>query len=88
MIIFLGSAIVIPPLQTIQVQMINICKEWKIPYLNISELSTKEDVQSKLEAVKPKVIICSIEDINKEEIQASLQLQKISYIAIDECQVR
>ena len=67
--------------------MVDICTKWKIPFINLSELSSSEAIQTKLLAVKPKIILCSIEDINTEEKQSALQNTKISYIAVDECQV-
>ena len=77
----------IPPLQTIQIQMEKICSAWKIPYLNLSDVANPDDIPDKLNELKPKIILSSIEDINKEEVQSKLQLLDISYVAIDECQV-
>ena len=82
-----GAALVIPPLQTIQLQMVNICSEWHIPFLNLSECSNPEEIVTKIAATRPKIILCSIEDISRVEVQSSLQLVPIKYIAIDECQV-
>ena len=85
--LFAGKAIVIPPLLTIQVQMSTVCSTWNIPYLDLSDVSNPEDIPRKLLELDPKIIIASIEDINKEEIQAKLQKVDVRYVAIDECQV-
>ena len=84
---FLGMALVIAPLQTIQIQMEKICFDWEIPVLNISNIQNPDDIPEKLEELNPKVILASIEDLDREEVQAKLQLVNISYVAIDECQV-
>ena len=83
----LGTAIVIPPLQTIQVQLADLCKSWKIPYLNLAEVKNPGEISKKLEGFNPKIIITSIEDISNEEIQAQLQTIDVQYVAMDECQV-
>ena len=80
-------ALVIPPLQTIQIQMEKICSDWEIPFLNISNIPNPEDIPEKLEELSPKILLASIEDLGREEVQAKLQLVNISYVAIDECQV-
>ena len=67
--------------------MINVCKEWHIPYLNLSDIPNPENIAAELSSVKPKILLCSIEDISKAEVQNSLQMVDIQYIAIDECQV-
>ena len=82
-----GTALVIPPLQTIQIQMETICTNWGIPFVNISGITNPEDIPEILNQSNPKVILSSIEDISREEIQTHLQLLKIAYVAIDECQV-
>ena len=76
----------IPPLITIQVQMVSICESWEIPYLNLSETHPNE-IQSKIDADDPKVLLCSIEDISSPSVQSQLQTVEISYVAIDEAQV-
>ena len=83
----IGKAIVIPPLQTIQLQMSSICEDWEIPYLNISEVRNPAEITTKLQELQPKVIIASIEDIANSSVQSQLQALKISYVALDECQV-
>ena len=85
--IFKGTALVIPPLQTIQLQMAKICDDWNIPYINLLEISKKEDIASIIEEAKPKIILSSIEDISDPIVQNSLQLVNIKYVALDECQV-
>ena len=83
----LGTALVIPPLQTIQIQMETICADWGIPFVNISGITNPEDIPEILNQSNPKVILSSIEDISREDIQTHLQLLQIAYVAIDECQV-
>ena len=85
--VILGKAIVIPPLQTIQIQMEKICQSWQIPFLNLSDIARPEEIPEKMEELNPKIILCSIEDISNEQIQSKLQLLDVSYVAIDECQV-
>ena len=67
--------------------MEKICFDWEIPVLNISNIQNPDDIPEKLEELNPKVILASIEDLDREEVQAKLQLVNISYVAIDECQV-
>ena len=78
---------VIPPLQTIQFQMETICTDWGIPFVNISGITNPEDIPENLNQSSPKVILSSIEDISREEVQTHLQHLQIAYVAIDECQV-
>ena len=66
--------------------MSKVCSDWKIPCLNISDIRPDE-LPLKLEEIKPKIILCSIEDLNNEDIQDKLQLLNIAYVSIDECQV-
>ena len=80
-------ALVIPPLQTIQVQMEAVCTAWNIPCLNISSVAKPQDIPEKIEQMKPKILLAAIEDIDREEVQDQLHLLDISYVAIDECQV-
>ena len=80
-------ALVIPPLQTIQVQMEAVCTAWNIPCLNISSVASPQDIPEKIEQMKPKILLAAIEDIDREEVQDQLHLLDISYVAIDECQV-
>ena len=86
-LLILGIALVIPPLQTIQQQMEQTCMDWQIPCINLSKINPK-DIKAKIEVTQPKVILTSIEDIVKPEVQSELQLLSISYVAVDECQVR
>ena len=67
--------------------MAKICDDWNIPYINLSEVSKKEDIASIIEEAKPKIILSSIEDISDPIVQNSLQLVNIKYVALDECQV-
>ena len=83
----LGLAIVIPPLQTIQMQMASICEGWGIPYLNLSDITSPSEICLQLAEIDPKIILCSIEAISDHVIQTELQSLDVSYIAIDECQV-
>lgn len=78
----------IPPLQTIQAQMETVCEAWKIPCLNISGVACPQDIPEKLDQIKPKILLASIEDVYREEIQDQLQMLDICYVAVDECQVR
>ena len=80
-------ALVIPPLQTIQIQMEKICSEWNISCLNISNILSPDEIPVKIDELSPKVILASIEDLDKEDVQAALQMVNIAYVAIDECQV-
>ena len=82
-----GCAIVIPPLQTIQLQMAAICDTWRIPYVDLSNIHTSEQISSVLEELQPKVILCSIESISNPAIQDQINNLDVAYIAIDECQV-
>ena len=66
--------------------MSKVCSDWKIPCLNVSDIRPDE-LPLKLEEIKPKIILCSIEDLNNEDIQDKLQLLNIAYVSIDECQV-
>ena len=80
-------ALVIPPLQTIQIQMEKICSEWNISCLNISNILSPDEIPVKIDELSPKVILASIEDLDKEDVQAALQMVNMAYVAIDECQV-
>ena len=75
-------------LQTIQMQMASICKDWNIPYLDLSDIKNPADIPAKLEEIVPKIILTSIEDISNHAVQSQLQTLNVSYIAIDECQVK
>ena len=67
--------------------MASLCTTWNIPFLNLSEVGNPEDLSEMLKKSLPKIILSSIEDISREEIQSQLQLLDIAYVAIDECQV-
>ena len=57
-----------------------------IDYINLSSTSM-EDLPDLLASL-PTVILASIESLVNPEIQTAIRRSKISYIAIDECQVR
>ena len=67
--------------------MEKICTDWGIPFLNLSGVTEPENISEMLQHSSPKVILSSIEDISREEIQSQLQLLQITYVAIDESQV-
>ena len=67
--------------------MAGICEDWDIPYLNLSEITKPVEIAAKLEEKDPKIILSSIEDISNCAVQDQLQSLKVSYIAVDECQV-
>ena len=69
-------------------QMAGICEKWKIPFINLSDITHPEEIPQKIESLKPKIILCSIENIVDEAVQKSLQKLKVSYVAVDECQVK
>ena len=77
----------IPPLVTIQIQMASVCKAWDIPYLNISDVHSTSEIQTKVADLDPKIILASIEDISNPSVQSELQGLAIRYIALDEAQV-
>ena len=77
----------IPPLITIQVQMEEICKSWDIPYLNLSGIPPQE-IEARINTGDPKILLASIEDISNPAIQSQLQSVDVSYVALDEAQVR
>ena len=82
-----GQAIVIPPLITIQQQMSKICEAWKIPYINLSNITSRESTPTFTHSQAQKIILASIEDLTDVMIQKYLLSLKISYVAVDECQV-
>ena len=85
-ILLLGTALVIPPLQTIEQQMIRICGEWGIECLNLSAVP-QDEIGEQITTLKPKILISSIEKISDPGVQKQLLNIKCSYIAIDEAQV-
>ena len=82
----LGSALVIPPLQTIESQMSIVCDEWGISYLNIS-LCDVDAIGDRLKTEKPRIILASVEKISDHAVQKQLSVVKFDYIAVDEAQV-
>ena len=84
-----GVALIIPPLVTIQQQMAKVCEAWKIPHINLSNALQTKDIHSSQDSIEPKVILASIEDLTNVTLQRYLlTLNNISYVAVDECQVR
>ena len=81
-----GSALVIPPLQTIEDQKSEVCSEWGISYLNISKCAVS-DIGGLLSSTNPRIIIASVEKINDIGVQKQLAGLKLCYIAVDEAQV-
>ena len=77
----------IPPLQTIQIQMAITCQEWSIPYLNLSEVQAPAEIPEKLDEINPKIILSSIESISDPSVQSFLHSLEVAYVAVDECQV-
>ena len=82
-----GCAIIIPPLQTIQLQMSALCDAWRIPYIDLSSIHSIDQISSAIVEIQPKIILCSIESISNPAIQAQINSLEVAYIAIDECQV-
>ena len=83
---FVGSALVIPPLLTIEVQMCAICDLWGIKYLNLSSIN-ESSIGDCLKTEKPQVLIASIEKISDTHVQKQLSSLKLEYISVDEAQV-
>ena len=86
-VLFLGQAIIIPPLQTIQMQMSLVCKKWGISHLNLADMKNLDEISNKIDELNPKIILCSIEDVSDEATQRRLQKLDVAYVAVDECQV-
>ena len=51
----LGQAIIIPPLQTIQLQMSLVCKKWGIPYINLADARNPDEITKKIEELNQKL---------------------------------
>ena len=85
--IFQGCALVIPPLQTIEYQMTQVCESWGISYLNLAAIDEKL-IGEEIAAVKPKILISSIEKISTPSVQKQLFDLHLEYISLDEAQVR
>ena len=82
-----GTAMVIPPLITIEQQMSDICSSWQISFVNLSTISDPKDIQSELEMKSPRIIIASIEKISDLAVQKGLMNVRLEYVALDEAQV-
>ena len=76
----------IPPLQTIEAQMCNVCSSWGIKYLNLSTVQ-EDTIGEKVNSEQPKIIISSIEKISSSTVQKQLFNVKFVYISLDEAQV-
>ena len=85
--IFQGCALVIPPLQTIEYQMTQVCESWGISYLNLAAIDEKL-IGEEIADVKPKILISSIEKISTPSVQKQLFDLHLEYISLDEAQVR
>ena len=81
-----GTALVIPPLITIETQMMEVCQMWGISCLNLSSFS--EDLDAVIQTNGPRIIISSVEKISDSKIQKSLLNLKLDYVAFDEAQVK
>ena len=81
------TAMVIPPLITIEKQMTDICDHWDISYINLSSVSNPKDIQLKIETAQPRIIFASIEQISDLEVQRGLMNISLQYVALDEAQV-
>ena len=82
-----GTALVIPPLLTIEKQMCEVLNAWNISYLNLSVYSNPQDIATDLESKSPRIIISSIEKISDRMFQKALINIKLEYVSIDEAQV-
>ena len=83
----LGTALIIPPLVTIQSQMVGVCETWGIKHLDLSSISVKT-ISKYIEAEKPQILISSIEMISNVDVQKELSSLSLDYIALDEAQVQ
>ena len=82
-----GTALVIPPLLTIEKQMCDICQEWQIAFVNLSSFSDPNEIQLEVETKKPRIILASIEKISDLRIQKGLVNVRLDYVSLDEAQV-
>ena len=67
--------------------MAGVCERWKIPYINLADIRDPDEIPLKVATVKPKIILCSIENVCDEAVQRRLQKLDVAYVAVDECQV-
>ena len=67
--------------------MAEVCKSWRIPFINLADIKNPDDITKLISEVNPKIIICSIEDVSDPAIQKRLQKLKVAYVAVDEAQV-
>ena len=56
--------------------------------MHLADITAYENLAGMIAQLNPKVILCSIEDINDPQIQKQLQELTVAYVAIDEAQVR
>ena len=67
--------------------MARVCELWAIPFINLADIRHPEEITQKVAEVKPKIILCSIQNVSDEAIQRRLQKLNVAYVAVDECQV-
>ena len=63
-----------------------VCEKWGIDYLNISTIEVPK-IGAKLDELKPRIILSSVERISNLEVQKQLGNIRLAYIALDEAQV-
>ena len=88
----LGDAIglVIPALVVIEHQMIAFLNQTKTPYLNIGKVPADQLaslISPPIHTSRPRILICNIETLAREDIQAALLSVHLAYVALDEAQV-
>ena len=88
----LGEAIglVIPALVVIEHQMIAFLDRTKTPYLNVSKVPADRLaslISPPIHTSRPRILICNIETLAREDIQAALLCVHLAYVALDEAQV-
>ena len=77
----------IPPLQTIESQMSQICFDWGINCVNISLVDVETIGELIKSRGKPLIIIASVEKVSDPLVQKQLVGLDLQYIAVDEAQV-
>ena len=68
-------------------QMAEVCRLWRIPYINLADIKHPDEISKQLISVNPKIVLCSIEDVSDPAIQKRLQKLNVGYVAVDEAQV-
>ena len=66
--------------------MTGVCESWGISYLNLADIDEKL-IGEQIAAVKPKIVISSIEKISTASVQKQLFDLQLDYISLDEAQV-